>query len=728
MILFFLSVSPAISKENDVASAEYPDTIVVKEGQNVRELAKTYLNDPNLWTEILRVNDLSSPAEVRPNMTLKLPDPIINQASDELKKAQQAIDEASKSGARIFAPGIIGASIQLLNIALAKRKAHDWQACFETARAALEKAREAVEKSVVQSDVVSQAILTDRKGTVQSRRPSDQLWKDLSVNSILVEGEKVRTLSESYAEIQFKDDKRVRLNENSQIVISKMEAQVLKSNEETSVSLMKGDAYMLLDGKASNSKKKQRPSVTYGKQLPPPALISPGIGKTVIFGSGENYIDLQWEEVASAIGYWLEIAADRGFKRMLFNQKNLKQRTWKKQLKDGVYYWRVAALDQNGFPGTNSKIRYFKIASDTEPPYLVIHFPRVNAILEKNPAKVRGETEPDAILTFEGRTIEISEDGTYAFDISMTKGGNEILLESTDSTGNKTKLSRSFIFDPKVDVAIHYDPKLLRIAPKHFITSHSAFTLKGRTEPNTTVSVHTTGKPYMNSPRCFTDDKGRFQITLPLKSGAKQETAKAEFTLSVTSLGGHVTQDKFIVEMDKRPPDIRLANEPPAVLADKEIQLSGDTSEKSAIWLNDRQIQQAADQFDVTVALEPGVNSIRLAARDQAGNISFSDRKVILDQHPPKIIKYKISHDMVSGGETVNISILAEDESDLKEVAEFSIQAEEYTHVGFLKLNNATQFYQGTVNLPERAKGKLRLSHVRLSDYNNNEKEYRIDN
>ncbi len=40
-------------------------TVVVKEGQHIQDLAAEYLNDANLWTEILRVNSLSSVSQVR---------------------------------------------------------------------------------------------------------------------------------------------------------------------------------------------------------------------------------------------------------------------------------------------------------------------------------------------------------------------------------------------------------------------------------------------------------------------------------------------------------------------------------------------------------------------------------------------------------------------------------------------------------------------------------------
>ncbi|QTA92284.1 FecR domain-containing protein [Desulfonema magnum] len=716
------------------ASEEHQEikTIIVREGQNVRDLADEYLNDPNLWMEILRKNNLNSPADVRPNMTLKLPT-IINKAKTELKAARETIDNASKIGAQVFAPDIIAKAIDLHSEAMSRRKSGDWDDCFQLARAASEKAKDAIQKSLTQSAEAGEAFLKDRKGSVQGRKPSDLIWKDLAVNATLMEGEKVRTLSESYAEIQFKDNKRVRLNENSQIVISKVQMTVLKNTESPTVSLTKGDAYILLNGNRQFfvPGKGEKSSAISGKLLSRPSLVSPVNGTTALFRSDQNHIILKWEPVTDASGYWVEIAADRGFKKVILNQKNLRKTAFRQEhLKDGIYYWRVSAVNSVGFPGKNSKVRFFKVTNDDKPPYVVIHSPRTDAILVNSPVSVTGEIEQDAAISFQGKPVRISEYGSFKFDCPLTKGVNKISLEATDKAGNITKLSRSVIFSPNRDVEIRYDSNLPQIAPKHFITRESGFTLSGQTEPGTVITVRSDGKvPGSLSPRCFADDDGRFRLNLSLKK------AKTKCRLLVTSLGGHVTRDSFTVEIDKQPPEIRLTNESPAVSDVKNIHLYGSVSEKSFVSLNGTRIQcdlalnlsakkKAKALFDGTVELSPGVNSIHLTAWDQVGNISFLDRKVIFDQFPPKFIKSELSSGAASGGERLKISISAEDESGLKEAAEFKIRAGEYVHTGFLKLNKITRTYQGTINLPEKAKGKIALSYVKLSDYYGNEKEY----
>lgn len=278
-ILFFSHILPVFA-QND----EEVKTVVVKEGQNIRNLAEAYLDDPNLWREILRVNELKSPAEVKAGMSLKIP-VIIVKAKSELKRAQEAINEASKSGARVSDPDSIAEAVRFQNDALARQKESKWEDCFQLARAAAEKAAEAVEKSKISEEDTGEAVLSERKGMVQSRKPSEQVWNDLPLNSMLMEGEKVRTLSEAYAEIRFKDGKRIRLTENSQIVISKAQSDVMENKEASSVSLTKGDAYVLLEGKQqSPAPDKVQEPLSSGKLLLPPELISPVNGTTLFSG------------------------------------------------------------------------------------------------------------------------------------------------------------------------------------------------------------------------------------------------------------------------------------------------------------------------------------------------------------------------------------------------------------------------------------------------------------
>ncbi len=121
-------------------------------------------------------------------------------------------------------------------------------------------AEKALASALAQRDAAAEALLSDRQGWVEGQRPEDVVWSDRDTNSILIEEEKVRTLSRSTAQITFRDDSRLRLNPNSQAVIQRMRVDPLSREEEAKVTLVEGDLYALLSGKSERK--------TFGLEIP----------------------------------------------------------------------------------------------------------------------------------------------------------------------------------------------------------------------------------------------------------------------------------------------------------------------------------------------------------------------------------------------------------------------------------------------------------------------------
>ena len=70
----------------------------------------------------------------------------------------------------------------------------------------------ALNKSLAARDKAAEALVTDRQGQVEGQRPQDLGWRGLKLQAALIEEEKVRTLSDSTAQITFRDASRLRLN------------------------------------------------------------------------------------------------------------------------------------------------------------------------------------------------------------------------------------------------------------------------------------------------------------------------------------------------------------------------------------------------------------------------------------------------------------------------------------------------------------------------------------
>ena len=750
-------------------------TVVVKEGQLIRDLAAEYLDDADLWTEILRVNNLKSVTEVKPGMKLKIPARIVSLADRELTRALADIQKATRAGARFFAPEIISNAILMLDEAKENRK-RDWVQCLALAKSARIEAQKALEVSLVKNDVSAEAVLSHRMGKVESRKPEDVSWKNAPLNVMLVEREKVRTLSQSTAEILFRDESRLRLSENSQAVIQRMRFNLLENKVESNVSLVEGDIHALLarspkkdfdlevpgvsvkidstnfwinrdseaarianyEGKIEVSSKgstvvlgeNQGTQVNRGSKptrpkelLRFPPLKSPKHLGIIYRTLRQDEVALIWEPVEGASSYWVEIAMDKShFQTIVLSRKNIKNTRFvhkrsREQLDDGVYYWRVAAVDKSGFPGIKSEARLVRILTDISPPYVLIHSPKEEAIVRESSIKVAGETEGDTVLNSAGASVDVSATGKFEFDVSLEEGVNKIPMKFTDRAGNVKTLVRSVIFMPYREIKIASDTSLTQAEPNQFISQSSGFTYMGRTEPASLINVNAVLNPFRAS--TFSDYRvGDFAFSVPLV----QE--KNDFNLSVTTRAGYVAEDQFSVKLDLTPPGIRLDQKPPRVSKVKTLNLKGNVIDGKGLKINKNDVELSDGRFDETIELRPGKNIIQLIATDSAGNATSLVKEITFDQEAPKFLKYELSHKVASGGENVSINVFAEDVSGMKRAAKFTLQVGQWTYTDYLRLSRAMNYYQHTISLPKQAKGKIKLKSVELEDYYGNKKQY----
>ena len=360
------------------AATQDSEFLTVKLGgdQTIREIAQKYLGDPDLWTEILRASELKSITELRPGILLKLPATAISTANKALVDASGQIQIANQAGAQVFAQENIGKAISLHDEALSRRVKSDWGGTRNLATLSFGEATIALEKSQAARDRAAEALVTDRNGQVEGQRPQDLGWRELTLQTTLVEEERVRTLSDSTAQITFRDASRLRLNANSNAVIQKLRYDPLKKSEVAKVSLVEGDFYALLsspstrasfnvdvprvnasidsgnfwvrndddgakftnydDGKVEVTAVGQ--SVTLGRNegtivqsglalrekmavLVAPDLSAPRDDLTV-FNRGPR---LAWNSVPGAVGYWVEIGGDQEFSRMVASRFGLEQ-------------------------------------------------------------------------------------------------------------------------------------------------------------------------------------------------------------------------------------------------------------------------------------------------------------------------------------------------------------------------------------------------------------------
>ena len=578
----------------------------------------------------------------------------------------------------------------------------------------------------------------------------------------------MRTLSSATAQITFRDESRLRLNENSQAIIQRMRVDPLNRKEEAKVTLVSGDLYALLSGKSQRktfeldvsgveteiestsfwashgaevskfanyderklSVTSAGDTVTLGKNqgtlvrhrqkpsglvdlLPGPPLVAPQDDDLTY----SDTLELGWSAIEGAAGYWLEIAFDTAFKHMVLSRWGLRDTAFKAtELGSGLYYWRVAALDRFGLPGARSDTWRFAIQTDAEVPYLMIREPEERSIIRRLPITVRGETEPGTRLTLNGRPMVVAPDGGFERPYQLRRGVNELTFVAYDSAGNVTRRVRSVIYTPDQSAVIKYDAALTRFGPKDFGTQGEVFSLAGKTISNSRIGVRSATNALLAAG--YSDATGRFLVNVPVAGQAEG------FGIEVTAPSGFVTRDRFTITLDREPPEIQLDAPLAPVTAVDRLRLRGRMLGGGDLIVNGRDAALDVERFDEEIRLAPGRNQVEMVATDQVGNVRVERWQIDLDQDPPELLDHALSHRRASGGERITIEVKAKDRSGMKQAAAFTLRVGGFTKSGFLRLNKASQSYRGVVTLPRSARGRISLTDIELEDYVGNRRRY----
>ena len=743
-------------------------TVRVEEGDTLRGLAAEYLGDPDLWTEILRANGLDAITDVRPGLELRIPAGEVVRANQALQTALEVIQHATEEGARLFAPDEIAEAIRLRDQGVAERKAGRWDEAVRLADLSRLSASQALAMAIEQRDAAAEALLSDRQGWVEGQRPQDLVWTERELNAILIEQEKVRTLSRSTAQITFRDDSRLRLNPNSQALIQRMRVDPLSREEQAKVSLIEGDFYALLAGRSqrrtfeleipqvetqidstnfwvrrddSGSKftnyderilqvSAQGTSVELGRNeatlvrngappsekievLPPPALLAPQDDE-VAFNAA---IELSWAPVDEAAGYWVEVAHDPGFRRMVQSRWGLSELHYDPGALDiGAYYWRVAALDKFGLPGERTDPWRFHVQTDVTPPYLAIGEPAENTIVRDSPVRLRGESEPGVTLRLNGEPVPLGPDGRFDLPYRPSPGVNTIAIEAEDAAGNKTERARAFVFMPDQQAAIVFDPAIPRLSPRHFVTDREVISIAGRTDAAARVVIEAADGAVRAS--TVADLEGAFGVNVALRA------AEEDFAVGVVSPSGFASRDEFRVTIDQEPPPIELEASPPAVTAVEWLPLRGRLPGGESLLINGEPAELIDEMFDETVTLREGRNAIQLVATDLVGNVSVEKFDVVLDQEPPQLVRQQVTPGRAAPGDRVNVEVVASDPSGVKQAAPFTVRVGDAAISDFLRFDPSRGSYRSTFVVSEGIQGTVALRDIELEDYAGNRRRY----
>ncbi|WP_204113592.1 FecR domain-containing protein [Shimia biformata] len=730
--------------------------------ETLREFVRRHLNDPDLWPTVLRINQLASPADLTPGAMLFMPVTQVALADGALLSSLQAIQSATAQGARLFAPIEIGEAIDSRDIAVQRREVGEWRDVIDYTELATARAQEAYDISIKQRDRAAEALITDIHGNVEGRDPAEPAWSDRSLNDVLVEFERLRTLSNSTTQVTFRDLSRLRLNPNSNATIQAMRTDPLTGKEVTKVSLSNGDFYALLNQLSTRDEfeievpgietrtesgdfwvkndatgarfvnyDKASVDITAGTQtvklgqnegvvisggsakartavLDSARALAPVGGETVYGGSAP----LRWDVFEGAAGYWIELASDPDFNQMVASEWGIPETGFDVNGLDiGDYHWRVAALDALGLPGQWSKTETFKVRYDTTPPFLTILAPGRSSNSETDRIEVFGATEQYAVLTLNGKVTEIAADGSFFADVALRPGLNRIAITATDPAGNISEKVAEVSYRPPVSVEIVLADTLPRDGAV-LLSATGEMTILATSTAAPGVAVRVIDADGALAAQGRVQGDGGVTLTVPATDEGR------DFVIEVLAPSGAVEgRLPITVRRDTTPPALALDMPPPLATQGLALTLTGTVEPGAVVTLDDRSVPVTDGRFVVAVELAAGRNAFELRARDAAGNTALVTATTLQDSDPPEIVRAEATRPDGDDG-PIEILVEANDISGLRQAAEFLVEIGNSEYEGLMRCDAALNICRAT--LPPEP-GALNLVEVIVQDYAGNE-------
>jgi hypothetical protein len=179
-----------------------------------------------------------------------------------------------------------------------------------------------------------------------------------------------------------------------------------------------------------------------------PSLLDPADSRVFLAATGAPEVSLRWSATGGEGRYRLQLSRTSLFSGLVVDKGAIRSNSVRiPGLQEGTYYWRVSAEDTAGVESGFSEIRRFKVSGasdrardDRTPPVLQVSefLPSGHLVI------INGKTEPGTMLTVEGQSIDVDDDGTFTAVVRMKhEGKNDLEIVAQDTSGNETRMHKS---------------------------------------------------------------------------------------------------------------------------------------------------------------------------------------------------------------------------------------------------------------------------------------------
>ena len=339
---------------------------------------------------------------------------------------------------------------------------------------------------------------------VRARRKGELEWRNAILNMKLFDGDSMRTLKRSFAQIGFETGEVLKIRENSLVILrpeeNKEEVELLSGELRASQAKVLTAAAIIEprlkpqgvkpDFKARVTEDKSTQVAVYRGEVDVSSdgvkiTLSEGFRLNIDYQKGMEeprpfvYVPSSEEEGVAPIEYYhLEIARDENFKEIVVDKGNVLDNNeyfWKlfhsaerrfcpslenfmanifpleffggseeeNELPDGRYFWRLFYCDDLGVKIKASSIKTLVI--DTKPPELEILLPRKRTRTKDDFIVVKGKTEEGSTIEVNGERAITYLDGNFVIYSRLAPGKNILTILARDGAGNVTMAKREVV-------------------------------------------------------------------------------------------------------------------------------------------------------------------------------------------------------------------------------------------------------------------------------------------
>jgi hypothetical protein len=274
-------------------------------------------------------------------------------------------------------------------------------------------------------------------------------------------------------------------------------------------------------------------------------------------------------------------------------------------LEEGENILYAEARDSTG----NTNSTSITVYRDTLPPVIVVENPPEDFItnrLEDRKMVVRGRTEVGALLTINGISIPLGDNGTFTFETGLDEGLNVITFLAQDSVGNQNTTTRRVLFDLTLPDLKVYSPE------DGSYTNRSTTKVTGLSDPEINITIINGAVMTHGS----TNREGRFEMVVDLVEGDNDLLVVARDPANNTK------QTSIKVVLDTTPPAIILVGVYDGIVIDgSKYLLEGKTEPGAKVKVNNELVPTGhTGEFSRWVDLPSANNTVKVDSVDMAGN------------------------------------------------------------------------------------------------------------